>query len=57
MRNNRKYLLLVHPGEILPEDLVTPLRLSINRLAWDLRVPVTRRSEVVNCRRHSRQAA
>lgn len=41
----------VHPGEILREDLVTPLGLSINGLARDLRVPVTRMSEIVNGRR------
>lgn len=41
----------VHPGEILREDLMAPLGLSINRLARDLRVPVTRISEIVNVRR------
>ena len=41
----------VHPGEILREDLMTPLGLSINGLARDLRVPVTRMSEIVNGRR------
>ncbi len=41
----------VHPGEILREDLMLPLGISINRLARDLRVPVTRISEIVNCRR------
>ena len=41
----------VHPGEILREDLMKPLGLSINRLARDLRVPVTRISEIVNERR------
>ena len=41
----------VHPGEILREDLMHPLGISINRLARDLRVPVTRISEIVNCRR------
>jgi len=41
----------VHPGEILREDLMVPLGLSINRLARDLRVPVTRMSEIVNARR------
>ncbi len=41
----------VHPGEILREDLLAPLGLSINRLARDLRVPVTRMSEIVNRRR------
>lgn len=41
----------VHPGEILSEDLMQPLAISINRLARDLRVPVTRISEIVNGRR------
>lgn len=41
----------VHPGEILREDLMKPLGLSINRLARDLRVPVNRVSEIVNVRR------
>jgi addiction module HigA family antidote len=37
----------VHPGEILREDFMEPHGLSINRLALDLRVPVTRIAEVV----------
>lgn len=41
----------VHPGEILSEDLMKPLGLSINALARELKVPVTRVSEIVNCRR------
>jgi addiction module HigA family antidote len=41
----------VHPGEILKEDLLKPLGISINRLGRDLRVPVTRMSEIVNGRR------
>jgi addiction module HigA family antidote len=41
----------VNPGEVLREDLRTPLGLSINGLARDLRVPVTRMSEIVNGRR------
>ena len=41
----------VHPGEILREDLMAPLGLSINKLARDLCVPVTRMSEIVNGRR------
>ena len=41
----------VHLGEILRQDLMKPHGLSINRLARDLRVPVTRISEIVNCRR------
>jgi addiction module HigA family antidote len=41
----------LHPGEILREDLLKPLGISINRLGRDLRVPVTRVSEIVNGRR------
>ena len=41
----------VHPGEVLREDLMAPLGLSINGLSRDLRVPVTRMSEIVNGRR------
>lgn len=41
----------VHPGEILREEFMEPLRLSMNRLALDLRVPVTRIAEIVHGRR------
>ena len=46
-----KKLRFVHPGEILREDFMAPLKLSMNRLALDLRVPVTRIAEIVNGRR------
>jgi addiction module HigA family antidote len=41
----------VHPGEILREEFMKPLGLSMNKLALDLRVPVTRISEIVHERR------
>jgi addiction module HigA family antidote len=41
----------IHPGEILREELMRPLGLSIHRLARELRVPPTRISEIVNERR------
>lgn len=41
----------IHPGEILREDFMSPLGLSMNRLALDLRVPVTRIAEIVHERR------
>jgi addiction module HigA family antidote len=41
----------VHPGEILREDLMKPLGLSVTGLAHDLKVPVSRLSEIVNGRR------
>jgi antitoxin HigA-1 len=41
----------VHPGEILREEFMKPLALSMNKLALDLRVPVTRIAEIVHERR------
>lgn len=41
----------VHPGEILREEFMHPLGLSMNRMAMDLRVPVTRIADIVNERR------
>jgi addiction module HigA family antidote len=41
----------VHPGEILREDFMLPRNLSMNRLALDLRVPVTRIADLVRGRR------
>lgn len=41
----------IHPGEILTEEFMKPLGLSINRVARDLRVPVTRIAEIVHRRR------
>src|SRR5580692_8222526 len=41
----------VHPGEILREDFMKPLGLSVNKLALELRVPATRIGEIVHERR------
>ena len=38
----------IHPGEILLEDFMKPLGLSINQLARDLDVPPNRISGIVN---------
>ena len=38
----------IHPGEILHEDFMTPLAISINQLARDLDVPPNRISAIVN---------
>ena len=46
-----KKLKPVHPGEILREEFLKPLHLSMNKLALDLRVPVTRVADIVNERR------
>jgi antitoxin HigA-1 len=41
----------VHPGEILREDYLAPLGLSVNALAVALGVPATRIHEIVKERR------
>jgi addiction module HigA family antidote len=41
----------VHPGEVLAEDFMKPHKLSMNKLALDLRVPVTRIADIVAERR------
>ena len=41
----------VHPGEVLREDYLTPLALSVDALAMALGVPATRIHEIVKERR------
>jgi len=50
-KNIRGKLPPIHPGEILREDYMKPLRFSMNRLALALHVPITRISEIVHERR------
>ena len=38
----------VHAGEVLREEFLVPLGISINALARDLHVPVSRVSKIVN---------
>jgi addiction module HigA family antidote len=40
-------LITTHPGEILREEFLVPLRLSVNALATALRVPATRIGAIV----------
>jgi addiction module HigA family antidote len=47
----KKKLKSVHPGEILREEFMGPRGLSINKIAMDLRVPVTRIAEIYHERR------
>ena len=51
MTKSQKRLSPIHPGEILRAEFMQPLGLSMNRLALDLRVPVTRIAEIVHERR------
>lgn len=41
----------VHPGEVLREDYLAPLEMSVNALAMALGVPATRIHEIVKERR------
>ena len=41
----------IHPGEILREEFLKPMGISINRLARDIVVPPGRISEIVNGKR------
>jgi len=41
----------IHPGEILSEEFMIPMKLSQNRLARDLGVPPRRINEIVQRRR------
>ena len=47
----RRKLKPVHPGEILLEEFMKPLGLSINKLALDVRVPINRIADIVHQRR------
>jgi antitoxin HigA-1 len=41
----------IHPGEILLEDFLKPMGISINKLSRELLVPPNRISEIVNGKR------
>ena len=41
----------IHPGEIIREEYLVPLDMSVNALAQRLRVPTTRLHEIVKERR------
>jgi addiction module HigA family antidote len=51
MMAKKKMLDPIKPGEILLEDFMEPLNISINKLSRDLAVPPNRISEIVNGKR------
>jgi addiction module HigA family antidote len=51
MSKSEQLMAPVHPGEILREDFMKPLGLSVNKLALELHVPATRIGEIVHERR------
>ena len=46
-----KILAPIHPGEILREEFMVPMGISINALARELHVSLNRISEIVNAKR------
>lgn len=51
MAAKQKLLKPIHPGEVLLEEFMKPLGISINQLARDIAVPPGRISAIVNGRR------
>jgi antitoxin HigA-1 len=51
MTTKHKRLEPIHPGEILLEEFMIPMGISINRLARDIVVPPGRISAIVNGKR------
>ena len=48
---NKDRLPPIHPGEIVREELLSPLGMSVHQLAMALRVPATRVNDIVNEKR------
>ena len=48
---NENLLEPIHPGEILLEEFMRPMQISINALSRDINVPPNRISEIVNGKR------
>jgi addiction module HigA family antidote len=46
-----KRLPLVHPGEILRDDFLAPMKISVYSLAQAIKVPRSRINDIVLCRR------
>ena len=42
---------IIHPGEILAEEFLTPMGISQNRLAMEIRVPTPRINAIIRGRR------
>ena len=51
MMNKNNSIEPIFPGEILREDFLEPLGISINQLSRDISVPPNRISEIVNGKR------
>ena len=49
--SNKDFLDPITPGEILREDFMEPMNISMNQLSRDLAVPPNRISEIINGKR------
>lgn len=49
--NRMKQLANIHPGEILLEEFMIPLKISAYRLSKDLKIPQTRTSQILKGKR------
>jgi plasmid maintenance system antidote protein VapI len=56
MGKSEQWMPPVHPGEVLREDFMKPLGLTVNKLALELHVPATRIGEIVHERRRKRRS-
>ena len=50
-KKNKEKLMPVHPGEILKEDFMEPMKLSSAKLAKDLDIPANRISQILQGKR------
>ena len=41
----------IHPGEVLQEEFLEPLDITAYRLAKEIKIPQTRISQILQCRR------
>lgn len=46
-----KKLKNIHPGEILSEEFLSPLKITANKLSKDIGISRSRLSEILNCNR------
>ena len=51
MNNITNGMRAIHPGEILREEFLIPMKITSNALAMQLQVPATRMNEIANERR------
>jgi len=51
VRTKSKYLLMIHPGEILLEEFIQPMGLTLAAVSRATGIPTSRLTEITKCRR------